>query len=221
MRDLYKSVDHIQRGVLRGLERLERKATSLPKEMLATRPKSSIRGWRAPVSASDVVYPAQVFRPRNQLKFASRDAPGAMSGDTPNTPNAQPNTNSRDTSRSTSLTTKLTLSARALKITVPLDVMEVRVLPDPGNQARCQLSIACEGTRYTADIATKALRKAKSTISANGAENTFVMIQGKLKGNEIIECGLVAQVKTPKPAVEAKPVETKPEVKPVAPASAA
>jgi hypothetical protein len=43
------------------------------------------------------------------------------------------------------------------------------------------------------------LCKAKSTISASGAENVFAMVQGKLKGNEIIECGLVAQVKTPKP----------------------
>jgi hypothetical protein len=46
------------------------------------------------------------------------------------------------------------------------------------------------------DIATKSLHKAKSTITANGVENIFVMVQGKLKGNEIIECGLVAQVKT-------------------------
>jgi hypothetical protein len=35
------------------------------------------------------------------------------------------------------------------------------------------------------------------------AENVFVMVQGKLRNNEIIECGLVAQVKTRKPAVEA------------------
>ena len=96
--------------------------------------------------------------------------------------------------------TKLTLSARSLKITVPLDAMEVRTWPDPGGQARCQLAITCDGKVYTADIATKALRKAKSTISANGAENVFAMVQGKLKGNEITECGLVAQVKTPKPA---------------------
>ena len=81
--------------------------------------------------------------------------------------------------------------------------MEVRTLPDPGGQARCQLAITCEGKVYTADIATKALRKAKSTIAANGAEHVFAMVQGKLKGNEITECGLVAQVKTPKPAVEA------------------
>jgi hypothetical protein len=101
------------------------------------------------------------------------------------------------------MTTRLTLNARALKITIPLDAMEVRTLPDPGGQARCLLAITCEGKVYTADIATKALRKAKSTISANGVENVFAMVQGKLRGNEIIECGLVAQVKTPKPSSSA------------------
>ena len=98
---------------------------------------------------------------------------------------------------------RLTLAARALKVTVPLDVAEVAALPDPGGQARSQLAITCEGKIYTADIATKALRKAKATIAASGAENVFVMVQGKLRNNEIIECGLVAQVKTPKPAGEA------------------
>ena len=98
---------------------------------------------------------------------------------------------------------RLTLAARALKVTVPLDVAEVAALPDPGGQARSQLAITCEGKIYTADIATKALRKTKATIAASGAENVFVMVQGKLRNNEIIECGLVAQVKTPKPAVEA------------------
>jgi hypothetical protein len=189
MRDLYKSVAHIERGMLRGA--LERKAATLPKEMVVPKrepPKSSIRGWHAPVSATDIVYPEQVFRSKNKLKFTSG------------------NTSSRDTSRNLSMT-KLTLSARALKITIPLDAMEVRALPDLGNQARCQLAIACDGKIYTADIATKALRKAKSTISANGVENVFCMAQGKLKGNEIVECGLVAQVKTPKPAV-APPVSS-------------
>jgi hypothetical protein len=99
--------------------------------------------------------------------------------------------------------TRLTLSARALKVTIPLDAAEIAALPAPSGQERCQLAIACEGKIYTAGIATKSLRKAKATISANDAENTFAMVQGKLKGNEIIECGLVAQVKTPKPAAEA------------------
>jgi hypothetical protein len=42
------------------------------------------------------------------------------------------------------------------------------------------------------------LRKAKSTIHANGADAVFVMLQGRLRGNEDVECGLVAQVKTAK-----------------------
>ena len=95
---------------------------------------------------------------------------------------------------------QLNLTARALKITVPLDVAEVAALPDPGGQARSQLAITCDGKIYSADIATKSLRKAKATIATSGAENVFVMVQGKLRNNEIIECGLVAQVKTPKPA---------------------
>ena len=175
MRDLGKTLDYIQRGMLRGLDR--KPVSALPKGMA---PKPSIRAWRAPVttaSSAKVVYPEQVFRPKNKL---TKDPP-------------------KDTSRSSAMT-KLTLSARSLKITVPLDAMEVRTWPDPGGQARCQLAITCDGKVYTADIATKALRKAKSTISANGAENVFAMVQGKLKGNEITECGLVAQVKTPKPA---------------------
>jgi hypothetical protein len=178
MRDLGKTLDYIERGMLRGLDR--KPASSLPKGMVS---RPAIRGWRAPVTASDakVAYPVeQVFRPKDKLQGTPKDPP-------------------RDKSRNPSMT-RLTLSARALKITIPLDAMEVRTLPDPGGQARCQLAITCEGKVYTVDIATKALRKAKSTIAANGVENVFAMVQGKLKGNEITECGLVAQVKTPKPA---------------------
>ena len=44
------------------------------------------------------------------------------------------------------------------------------------------------------------MRKVKATIAANGAENVFVMVQGKLKNNEIVEAGIVAQVKVAKTA---------------------
>jgi hypothetical protein len=178
MRDLGKTIDYIERGMLRGLDR--KPASALPKGMVS---KPQIRAWRAPVTASDTrpVRFEQVFKPKDK---PAKDT-------------------SRDTSRDTHMT-RLTLSARALKITVPLDAAEVKALPDPGGQARCQLAVTCDGKVYTADIATKSLRKARATIAASGAENVFVMVQGKLKGNEIIDCGLVAQVKTPKPsAVEA------------------
>jgi hypothetical protein len=163
MRDLGKTIDYIERGLLRGLDR--KPASALPKGMV---PKSSIRAWRAPVSASEPkpVYLEQVFRPKDKPKDMSM--------------------------------ARLTVTARALKVTVPLDAAEVRALP-ASDETRSQLAITCEGKIYAADIATKSLRKAKATIAASGAENVFAMVQGKLRGNEIVECGLVAQVKAPKP----------------------
>ena len=88
------------------------------------------------------------------------------------------------------------LTARALKVTVPLDAAEIAALPAPDGQARSRLAITCEGKIYAADIATKSLRKAKATIAASGVGNVFALVQGKLKDNEIVECGLVAQVKS-------------------------
>jgi hypothetical protein len=122
MRDLHKSIDYIERGLLRGLERTS--TPSPPKE----RPKLSIRAWRAPVTSNtDAVYPIeQVFRPKNKLKAQPKDTP-------------------RDTSMP-----QLTLTARALKITVPLEVAEVAALPAPDGQARSKLAITCEGKVYTA-----------------------------------------------------------------------
>jgi hypothetical protein len=123
MRDLYKSIDYIERGLLR--RGLDRKATPPPPTSLEKPSKLSIRGWRAPVSAVDVVYPEQVFR----QKPKPRDPPN----DTP-----------KDTAMA-----QLNLTARALKITVPLDVAEVDALPDPGGQARSSWPSPATG-RFTA-----------------------------------------------------------------------
>ena len=95
---------------------------------------------------------------------------------------------------------RLTVTTRALKVTALLDAAVIATLPAPEGQSRSKLAIACEGKIYAADIATKSLRKVKATIAANGAENVFVMVQGKLKNNEIAECGIVAQVKVAKTA---------------------
>ena len=93
--------------------------------------------------------------------------------------------------------TKLSVTARAIKVSVPLDPAAVAMLPAP-DQDRVELTVGCEGQRYATSISAKSLRKAKSTIAANGADAVFVLLQGKLKGHESIECGLVAQVKTAK-----------------------
>jgi hypothetical protein len=101
--------------------------------------------------------------------------------------------------------TSPTVNARAMKVTVPLDAAAVATLPAPDGQARSKLTIICEGKNYIADIATKSLRKVKATIAANDVENVFVMVQGKLRNNEIIEAGIVAQVKIAKTADAAPP----------------
>ena len=81
---------------------------------------------------------------------------------------------------------QLTVAAHALKVVAMLDPAEVATLPTPEGQARSNLVIACAGKLYRADVATKALRKAKAVI-ANGADNVVVFVQGKLQGDEIVE----------------------------------
>lgn len=90
------------------------------------------------------------------------------------------------------------LNARALKVTLVLDAAELAALPDPAT-ARVMLQIAVAGGRVvTADIASKALRKCKATISESGADNAARIVQGKLTdGNVVVEAGLIGQVKTP------------------------
>ena len=61
------------------------------------------------------------------------------------------------------------------------------------------LAVEVAGRTLAADIAAKALRKAKATIAEHGADQVALILQGKLDGNAIMEAGLVAQPKTPKP----------------------
>jgi ribosomal protein L28 len=95
--------------------------------------------------------------------------------------------------------TKLAVTARAIKVTIPLDPAAVGALPLP-NQERVELIVSCDGQQYATSISAKSLRKTKNVISANGASAVFVMLQGKLKGHEIVEGGITAQVKVVKAA---------------------
>ena len=91
-----------------------------------------------------------------------------------------------------------TLNARSLKCTAVLDANELAAYPRPADSVqRVVFAIAVAGGRtLTADIAAKAIRKAKKTISENGVENVALILQGKLTdGSEVHEAGLVAQVK--------------------------
>jgi hypothetical protein len=83
-----------------------------------------------------------------------------------------------------------------LKVTAVLDAAG---LADPGSRARVMLEIVVGGKVYSADVASKSVRKAKVAIAEHGAENAVLLIQGRFEGNAIIEAGLVVQVKLPRP----------------------
>ena len=89
------------------------------------------------------------------------------------------------------------LSARSLKCTLVLNAAELAAQADPVG-ARVVLAVEVAGRTVTADIAAKALRKAKATIAEHGADQVALILQGKLDGNAVMEAGLVAQPKTPK-----------------------
>jgi hypothetical protein len=165
MRNLYKTLEHIELSAGRSLDKPQRSAaTAVPKG----NQKSSLRVWHAP--PTDASYPSeQSSKPNNKLDARPKDTP------------------------------MTTLTIRALKVTAVLDAAMVATLPTPDGQSRAQLTISCDGTNYTADVATKSLRKVKTTIATNGPQNVAVILQGRLKGDEIAECGITAQVKAAKP----------------------
>jgi hypothetical protein len=94
------------------------------------------------------------------------------------------------------------LSARALKCTVLLDPAEIESLSLVEGRSRVELNIrTADGRIVSADIAAKAVRKAQAVITEHGTDGVAALLQGKLgKGDVLLEAGLVAQVKVPKPA---------------------
>jgi len=94
-----------------------------------------------------------------------------------------------------------TLTTRALKCTVLLDPAELEAITLVDGIPRVQLNIrVADGRTVTADIAAKAVRKARAVIAEHGAAGVAVLLQGKLgNGDVLLEAGLVAQPKAPKP----------------------
>ena len=98
-----------------------------------------------------------------------------------------------------------TLTTRALKCTVLLDPAELESLALVDGIPRVQLTIhVADGRTVTADIAAKAVRKARAVIAEYGAAGVAALLQGKLgPGDVLLEAGLVAQPRAPKPALAA------------------
>jgi|SRR6516162_8338498 hypothetical protein len=96
-----------------------------------------------------------------------------------------------------------TLSARASKVTLVLDALEVfDVLKQTVALAatRVPFAIDVDGWRLRTDFPAKSVRRTLATLHHHGVENVAVIIQGKLmRDGTIEEGGLVAQVKASKP----------------------
>ena len=97
---------------------------------------------------------------------------------------------------------RIDATARKLKVTALLDpapFVGMSVPPDnaPG---RTTLAITVAGRTYTADVATRSIRRVLMAIAEHGPDGVAILVQGALVGSEIAEAGLAAQPKAPKTA---------------------
>jgi hypothetical protein len=96
---------------------------------------------------------------------------------------------------------RLNLTARALKVTVTLDATQLTEVTVPNGAGPQKFRITVGERRVTGQINAKGLRKATALIAEHGIERVAVALQGRLEeGDVITECGLVAQVRGPKPS---------------------
>jgi hypothetical protein len=92
------------------------------------------------------------------------------------------------------------LQAKAFKVTAVLESAAVAGLNVPGNQPKMSLRISVSGRTLRTELVCKSLRKVQAQISEHSPDAVAVVLQGKLEGESLLEAGITAQIKTPKPA---------------------
>jgi hypothetical protein len=117
-------------------------------------------------------------------------------GRRPTTP-APPNPIPPAPPKETAVSMPVAVIGRSIKVVVPLDPQSVLAVECPeSGPSRTHLTIRVGEQTLRAEVASKAVRKAQGALRQADA---FAMLLGKLVGARIEECGLVAQVKAPKP----------------------
>jgi hypothetical protein len=95
---------------------------------------------------------------------------------------------------------RLNFSARALKVTLVLDPMQIAEVTLPPAAGPQKFRITVGERRVTGQVNAKGLRRALALIAEHGGEKVAVILQGKLEEGDVVsECGLVAQLKGPRP----------------------
>jgi hypothetical protein len=98
------------------------------------------------------------------------------------------------------------ITARNIRITVILDTAAVMAALQrfEHSNERTPIVVTVAGRTLKADFPPRAVRRALATIREHGADDTVVLVQGKLgQGDSIEEAGLVAQAKVKKPEAAA------------------
>jgi hypothetical protein len=94
----------------------------------------------------------------------------------------------------------MSLTAGKLKVTLVLKSEELLAQAAPDGTPRIVLKIQLPDRTLSADIASKSLRRAQTTIRELGNENVAVILQGNLVGDSVADAGLSAQPKVKKQA---------------------
>lgn len=95
------------------------------------------------------------------------------------------------------------LRARSLKITAMIEPAGfAEISPAASKTTHLRIS-APPGQTVTAEIATKSLRKAIAAVTEHGPDGVALLLQGKLEGTVIVECGLVSMPLPKKTSQEA------------------
>ena len=99
----------------------------------------------------------------------------------------------------------LKLSTKSLKGTVVLDPAALAGVIVPNGVAKFPITLAVAGRVLQADLNAKSLRRCVAAINEVGPGGVSVILQGKLDGDTLLEAGIVAQPKAPKPEVSPAP----------------
>jgi hypothetical protein len=89
-------------------------------------------------------------------------------------------------------------TAKGMKVTTILDATPFVGLVVPPGQPRAKIRIAIGDAVFTAEVAAKSLRRAVAIIGEHGPDGVALLLQGRLEGAEIMECGIVANVRAAK-----------------------
>lgn len=95
------------------------------------------------------------------------------------------------------------LESKTLKVTALVDPAAIAGIVVPNGASKFPVKIRVAGRTLSADLNAKSLRRCVTAVNATEPDSVAVIIQGRLENDTIVDAGIVAQPKAPKPAADA------------------